>query len=143
MLKARYGWGGLGSLKIMGVCGCERRDKGSVCEGVGVPVRKRADLCAGSVSVGMATDVNGRGTAGRGDGEAEHGCAWCKVKESTLTSRHTRFCVQVTQGEWVRVMQIFMNMLSLSFMPLSCHLWLVQRQPPVPVTPESPMEHVS
>lgn len=78
----------------MGVCGCERRDKGSACEGVGVPVRKRADLCAESVSVGMATAVNGRGTARRGDGKAEHGCARCKLKESTLTSRHARFCVQ-------------------------------------------------
>ena len=38
-----------------------------------MPVRKRADLCAESVSVGMATNVNGRGAARRGDAKQSVG----------------------------------------------------------------------
>ena len=37
------------------------------------------------------------------------------------------------EGEQVHVMQICVNTLSLTFSPLSCHLWLVQRQPPIDV----------
>lgn len=49
-----------------------------------MPVRKRADLCAESVSVGMATDVNGKGTARRGEAKRSVGVPGVKKERARL-----------------------------------------------------------
>jgi len=58
-----------------------------------VPVRKRADLCAESVSVGMATHVNGRGADGSGDTEQSVGVPGVRRERARLPGRQ-RFCVR-------------------------------------------------
>lgn len=105
-----------------------------------MPVRKRAALCAESVSVGMATNVNGRASARRGDARQSVGVPGVNAERGLSPAGAGAFVCESrraqAQGEQVHVTQICVNTLSLTFSPLSHHLRLVQRQPPVHVMPE-------
>lgn len=89
-------------------------------------MRKRADLCAESVSLGMAANVNGRATARRGDTKQSVGVPGVKWERARLLAGTGAFVCESTcaqaQGEQVHVMQICVNTLSLSFSPVFCIL---------------------